>query len=334
MSPALLKIAAISMCALLVTAGYSPVPKWKPKEFPISFWCGPPEKLANPERFKEIAEAGFNYTFPACEGPFAQEGNLKILNGAQSAGIRAFIYDDRIPLSISGAPDATKRLDEIVKAYSMHPALAGYFIVDEPTIDKFAGLAQVVEYLHKKDPEHPAYINLWPNNAGPKRMGIDGYEDYLKRFIAEVKPAFLSYDHYHWPKVGDRPGFTSNLSTVSSLASQNNLHFWQIILSLKHMEYRQPTEAEMRYDAMHTLAFGGKGLMYFTYWPPPGMDFSEGEGFIDRNGKRTARFEEVKRINADVKAIGKYLLNAVHEGTFQTGETEVAVGTRKPETPV
>src|SRR5258708_11419074 len=100
------------------------------------------------------------------------------------------------------------------------------------------------------------------------------------------------------------------------------------------MEYRQPSEAEMRYDAMHTLAFGGKGLMYFTYWTPPGMDLSEGEGIINRNGERTKQYNEVKRINADVKAIGKYLLNAEHEGTFQTGDTEIGVGLRIPETPV
>jgi hypothetical protein len=332
MSPTLFKLVVLSIFAILMSAGFAPTPKWKPKEFPISFWCGPPEKLASPERFKETAEAGFNYTFPACEGPFTLKGNRRILDGAQSAGIKAFIFDNRIPLSITGVPDAKDRLDAIVNEYSKHPALAGYFVVDEPAVDKFAGLAEVVEYLRKKDPNHPAYINLWPNNAGPKRMGIDSYEEYIKRFVAEVKPAFLSYDHYHWLKEGDRPGFTSNLLTVSSLASKNNLHFWQIILSLKHMEYRQPSEAEMRYDAMQTLAFGGKGLMYFTYWTPPGMDFFEGEGFIDRNGKTTARYEEVKRINTDVRLIGKYLLYAILDNTFQTGEIEAGVGISKPET--
>ena len=334
MSPILLKLSALSMLTALITSGFASAPKWKPKDFPISFWCGPPEKDATPERFKEIAEAGFNYTFPACEGPFTTEGNVKILDGAKAAGIKAFIYEDEVPVAITGVPDATKRLDAMVAAYSRHPALAGYFIMDEPSADKFAGLAEVVEYLRKKDPKHPAYINLWPNNAGAKRIGIASYNEYLKRFVEQVKPTFLSYDHYHWTKAGDRPGFTSNLQTVSNLATEHKLDFWQIILSLKHMEYKEPTETEMRCDAMHTLSFGGKGLMYFTYWTPPGKEFAEGEGFIDRTGKRTKRFEEVKRINADVKAIGKYLLNATHEMTYQTGNVEPGVRPQPPDAPV
>src|SRR2546425_5086940 len=120
MSPILLKLISLAMLAISLGAGFAPPQKWKPKEFPISFWCGPPEKFATPDRFKEIAEAGFNYTFPACEGPFTPEGNRKILDGAQSAGIKAFIFDERMPLSITGIPDATARLDSIVKEYCKH----------------------------------------------------------------------------------------------------------------------------------------------------------------------------------------------------------------------
>src|SRR2546427_13184470 len=102
MSRASVKLAFVSILAILMTSGFAPAPKWKPKEFPISFWCGPPEKDATPERFKEIAEAGFNYTFPAREGPFTPEGNRRILDGANAAGLKAFIFDERVPPSITG----------------------------------------------------------------------------------------------------------------------------------------------------------------------------------------------------------------------------------------
>src|SRR5262245_20016627 len=114
MSPVSLKLTVFSLFAILLTSGFTPAPKWKPKEFPISFWCGPPEKDATPEGFKEIAEAGFCYTFPACEGPFTTNGNLRILDGARAAGIKAFIYEAEVPLGITGVPDATKRLDAMV----------------------------------------------------------------------------------------------------------------------------------------------------------------------------------------------------------------------------
>src|SRR5438876_12317858 len=111
----------------------NPTPaEWTPKEFPISFWCGPPEGFITTERFKQIASAGFNYVMPHCEGRFTPEVNRRILDSAKAAGIKACIFDERLPLSITGMSDAKSRLDAIIKDYSQHPALAGSCLTDEP----------------------------------------------------------------------------------------------------------------------------------------------------------------------------------------------------------
>ncbi len=328
----LIVVAAI---AALLTSGLAHESQWSPAEYPISFWCGPPAPFATPDRYKQIAAAGFNYVMPACEGASTPETNRKILDGCKAAGIKAFIYDERLPLSIFGVPDARQRLDDIVAAYAKHPALAGYFITDEPSVDKFAGLAEVVEYLRKKDPLHPAYINLFPNNAGPARFGPVSYDAYVKGFIETVKPFAVSYDHYHFlTDGGDQDDYFENLETVRALSEANGLPFWQIVQAIRHTKYRQPTEAEKRYDAMHTLAYGGQGLVFFTYWTPPGKEFERSDGIIKRDGMPSKQYDEIKRVNADVRTIGKYLLGAVRVATFQSGTSAPGGKAREQGTPI
>jgi hypothetical protein len=314
----------LSLCG----AGFAPSPEWDPKQFPISFWCGPPDQFITVERYREVAEAGFNYLMPPCEGSATPQRNRLILETAKSAGLKAFIQDSRMPLAIGGDAAARERIDAIVKDFSRHPAFAGYFITDEPSASAFPGLAEVVAYLREKDPRHPAYINLFPNYASTEQLGVPNYRRYVTEFIRAVKPFAVSYDHYHLLTDGDRPTFFPNLATVRDLAIAGDLPFWQIVLTLPHFSYRSPTEAEKRFDAFQTLAYGGKGLMYYTYWHPGGTD--SGEPIISHDGKRTPQFDEIKRINADVAAAGKYLVDAIPSAVFHTGN-RVPGGSIRPE---
>ena len=291
--------------------------RWDPEVFPISFWCGPPGKFVTAERFKEIAEAGFTLAMPSCDGALTPEENKKLLDHARAAGIKAFISDNRMPRGI-GADGAGKgAIDAIVADYAKHPGLAGYFIGDEPGAGAFPALAQTFAYLAEKDPAHPAYVNLYPNYCPPEGLGTKTYDEYVQRWIREVKPAIVSYDHYHFHTKYDRPGFFSNLHTVRRESLAAGLPFWQIVLLTNHFDYRLPTEAEKRFEVMQTLAFGGKGVMYFTYWKP----FKDwGTAMIDMDGKRTHQYDEVKRINHDVQAIGKHLLKAKSTAVFEYGQ--------------
>ena len=293
-------------------------PAWKPDKFPIGFWCGPPDKFVTPERFKQIADAGFTFTFPACTGASANpDSNRKILDAAQAAGLKAFIQDGRMPLAIGADATAKARLDAIVADYAAHPALAGYFVVDEPSPGAFAGLSEVFAYLRAKDPKHPAYVNLFPNYADTSQIG-PSYETYVDSFVRTVKPFAVSYDHYHFMKSGDRPEFFDNLDTIRKISAKHGLPFWNIVLSIPHLVYRPLTESERRFEAMQTLAYGGKGLLWFTYWQPAEKG-DWGDAIVNWDGTPTKQYAEVTRINADVQAVGKYLLPATCLGVLTQG---------------
>jgi hypothetical protein len=253
-------------------------------QFPISFWCSPPEKFITVEECRKIAEAGFTLVMPPCSSVDSRI-NHKILDTSQAVGLRAIIMDTRMPMSVTGVADAKARLDAIVADYSKHPALAAYFVVDEPSAGSFPGLAEVVAYLHEKDPAHPAYINLFPNYANGAQLGVPSYDEYVERYIKTVKPFVVSYDHYHFLTHSDRPGFFENLASIRKISLDHGLPFWNIVLAIPHFDYRPLTEAEKRYEAMQTLAYGGHGIFFFTYWQPAAKDW--GNAIVNFDGKPT-----------------------------------------------
>jgi hypothetical protein len=293
--------------------------QWKTDLFPISFWCGPPPEFVNEEQYQRIKDAGFTHIMPSCSGGGRPEQNQKVLDMAAKVGLKAFIHDSRIPI---GVPDdaAKQRIRIVANNYKKHPALAGYHLTDEPGAGAFPALAQTVAALREADPEHVSYINLFPNYAPPHALGTETYHEHVDKFLQIVKPAILSYDHYHFLNGADRPGFFDNLQVVRELALQYQVPFWQIVLLIDHHgAYRRPSEAEKRWEAMQTLAFGGKGLMWFTYWRP-WDDPQWGEAMINTDGTPTAQYAETQRINKDVQTLGKYLLPAKSTHVFQYGQ--------------
>jgi hypothetical protein len=303
-------------------------PAYTADDFVTSYWCGPPGKFTTFERYQEIKDANFTVAFPVIYGS-SVEANKAMLDHCQKLGMKAIVYDSRMVASIDGSADRKKALDEMVRDYKDHPALLAYSITDEPAAGAFDGLAQVVAYLKEIDPKHPGYINLLPTWArqiphpdGTKNLSYLGtatYEEYVRTFVQKVKPAWLCYDNYGMLKQGDRGDFHENLETVRKVAQEYNIPFWNITLVTQHGDFRVLTEPELRFEAMQTLAFGARGLVWFTYWSPQGIDTGTTwrEAMIDENGRRTDHYEMVRAINADVLAIGRELKNAKNVGLVQ-----------------
>jgi hypothetical protein len=204
--------------------------------FIISYWCGPPKSETTLSRYKEIAECGMNVAFMPIDGA-DEPTHRKILDLCQKVGIKAMLGIDLPPSE--NAPDFEKVLDAQIAKYSAHPALLSYFITDEPGVEKFAYLAAVNQYLLKKDPKHLPYINLLPNYAGGE-WRHPAYEATVAKYIDVVKPALVSWDHYRQMfEGGDENFYWYNLEAVRRLCVKANLPYNQIIVSLKHMGYRE-----------------------------------------------------------------------------------------------
>ena len=156
--------------------------------FIVTFWCGPPLPLFTDARAAEIAAAGFNVVGAPCEGAITSELNRRALDVASRHGLAMWLAEPRVNPYYGLAPDWEARLDEAVAEYRDHPALGGYFLIDEPSAEQFADLGKVVARLQAADGRRVPYINLLPDFAPAELLGTATYREHLEQYMATVRP--------------------------------------------------------------------------------------------------------------------------------------------------
>src|SRR5207253_325496 len=124
----------------------------------------------------------------------------------------------------------------LIERVRQHPALYDYFIIDEPGAAQFLALGKLVAHLRERDPAHLAYINLFPTYASNEQLGTKGdvvaaYQEHLRLFIEQVKPALISYDHYQFAVAGDTPQYFLNLGLIRRASLDAGLPFLNIVQS-------------------------------------------------------------------------------------------------------
>ena len=91
-------------------------------------------------------------------------------------------------------------MKSLIGETAKNPTVLGYYVSDEPSARDFPALAKAVAAVKKHAPGKLAYINLFPTystlEALKSRLGTKSYEEYLERFVQEVKPQLISYDNY------------------------------------------------------------------------------------------------------------------------------------------
>jgi hypothetical protein len=331
-----MKIRWLAAVLLLTVASvFGAVPKpaghWTQKDFLITFWCPPP---ATDENLASVAAEGFNLTWTPAEG----------LDVAARHGLRAMLTSDL--LKPETLDDAAKRaeLDALIARVKNHPALEAYYLTDEPGAGAFPGLGKLVAYLRERDPTHLAYINLYPTYANEEQLGVSAdaterakvgqptdsgaiatdsgtvvrYRKHLNQFIETVQPDLISYDHYHFLKETDgreKDGkeYFLNLAMIRTAALGANRPFLNIIQSDTIIKtWRLPNANELRWLVFTTLAYGGRGISYFTYWGP-----KEYNGLY-QDGKPAPLIKDVAALNKEIAMFGPTLMELNSVGVYHT----------------
>jgi len=205
------------------------------------------------------------------------------------------------------------------------PAVAGYFLADEPGEPDFAALGKAVATVKKLAPGKLAYINLFPDYAtlgAPdlSQLGTTSYADYLEQYVRQVHPQFLSYDNYRIPYSLDqkKPAIASdyytNLLEVRRVAMEHDLPFWNIVSSNQITPTASvPSPANLLLQAYTTLASGATGLTWYTYYSP-----GYAHAPVDKQGYRTATWSYLKMVNDQVKVLGPLLRPLKSTGVYFT----------------
>jgi len=295
------------------------------QHFFLSFWEGPTPDGDIEAKCAEVAECNFTYLAVPRSSPKGNlihsldvETNMSMLDACAKAGIKYIIPDERI---LQGE---TTDLEAVLADYAGHPANGGYFLGDEPCSSDFEVMARANAFFTERDPGRLPYMNLFPDYASLEQLGTPSYEEHVDRFCREVRPRILSYDHYTMMMTDpERPehidSYFSNMELFRRKGLEYGIPTCFVLLSTEHGPYRHPTLDDLRWQVYTALAYGNKGLMYFTYlsWFDGDASFS---GLLDRNGVRMPHYENAKKLNADVLAMAPVLLKLRSTGVFHTGE--------------
>lgn len=311
--------------ALLVLAGRSfaaaTEPPASPERIPVLAWGGPPQGETTAARYKELAEAGFTHNY---SGFSSMEKMRDALDVAKVAGIKQFV----------SIPELEKSPEEAVRALRAHPALAGYYLRDEPSASDFEKLAAWTKRITAVDADHPCYINLFPNYATPAQLGSATYQEHLDTFIAKVPVPILSFDHY--PVVGKslRPEWYENLELVSAAARKSGKPFWAFALAVAHDPYPVATLEHLRLQVFSNLAYGAQGIQYFTYWTSKSDVWNFHEAPIGVDGKKTVVYDRVRQVNDEIKNLSAVFKGATVSRPGHTGTLPRGTQAYQPEAPV
>lgn len=280
-------------------------------QLPILGWYSiPPGDQTNVARYLEMKEAGFSISYSFLKSIKDVE---QALTAAEIAGMKIVIK----------CPELRTETEKTVKKFMNHPALAGYFIQDEPTVNEFDSLEILVKRINAIDSKHFCYINLFPNYVYTKTLGDVDYKTYINRFINNVPMHFYSFDSYPLSDIrNDYADWYKNLEVFSSEVHKAGKTFWAFVQSTQFDDRHEPTTlATLRVQIYTNLAYGAQGIQYFTYWTPPA---NNGESFYDGpiglDGKRTSTFDKVKQLNQELINLSGVFVGSKVISIQQTGK--------------
>ena len=218
--------------------------------------------------------------------------------------------------------------------WSGSPGFWGYLIGHEDyRKEYYPGLAQLVEVLRDEDAARPA-ISVGRLDHYQK---VDRFFNAL--FVEGGTPNVFQQEHYVFR--GDVPlegkGLKRRLNELVegydrvARKLQGRHGRWHAIVQAQGETregvafYRKPTAAEMRVQVGLALSRGAAGIIYFLYSSGlEEMRDGEGnvverryyEGLVERDGTPAEGYEEVRRINAELRRIAPVLERLHFHGGF------------------
>jgi hypothetical protein len=272
----------------------------------IMAWSGIPPEETSIERFAELKEMGINVNL--CNYPSA-DAMQKALDMAQKVGIRM----------VTSCPELKTDCEITVKKIMNHPALAGYFLRDEPIRKDFAELGEWAKKIKDIDSKHFCFVNLIAaiHPTKTEALGTGSYAEYIRTFTETVPVQQLSYDFYPVLVDGIHERWYEGLEIVSAESRKRGLPFWAFALASSYNElHPEPTIPALRLQMFSNLAYGAQGLEYWSYWTSQGLRSAP----IGLNGKRTIVYDRIKLVNGELQSLtgvfaGAKLISTHHTGT-------------------
>lgn len=196
---------------------------------------------------------------------------------------------------------------------SLRTAHFGYNIAHEPNPARAGAVKDWIEFLKTNDPQRLAFF--------PTYRVEPGFEAFLRTFHDDPNPLrrsdVVAYDQYPFKADGTTErNYFSALHDARLVAGERPV--WVYPMSAGHLGFADPTAAQLRFMAFCPLAYGVKGIIWFTYERPVGYRTAL---LLDCDEPHPPTWTEVSRINhylADV--VGPVVMGASPLGAYHKSE--------------
>lgn len=311
---------------------------------------------SNFERYKD---AGFNILSGLYERePFHTSEIIKAMELSEELGLAYFVNDNALRCeSYEGSVPAGSKEDykSVLENawYLKENAFAGVAVKDEPSAKDYDGMSRVNEALKELTDGKIVYTNLFPSYVESYRLYLDNptgdawnqYVQYVTEFVDKVQPDVLAYDYYVFMKdnasLGNPLGtsnpeelvlgehnlrdYIKSLSLYRKVSQERNIPYWVSVASFNHRYGTQFTYKQTEWTVNTSLAYGAKGIQYYTYWS--GIEGSKMEnwdkpsksGLVTVNGTPHDTYYQIQKINQNIKLVDDVLMKCDSKGVMQFG---------------
>lgn len=240
------------------------------------------------------------------------------LDKVRAAGLTCFVRDEwinaHVPPNLPSDSEIREHFAHVKSEIGDNPAALGFFLRDEPAAPLMPGLGKLATALREAMPEKWPYVNLFPYRVSPDRLGTRDYDSYVRMLVNTIRQPFLSYDNYSLVGGEMLDSFYTNLEIVRRLSLEMKTRFWNCILANSHFNYMEPSDATFNLQVYSTLAYGGRGIQYFTYFSPTIGNYRLAA--VDQFGNRTATWDMLRRINNQIYALAPTLIQLHSTGVY------------------
>ncbi len=335
-------VTAMACMLTVITFSFASPAKAAGEEFVMGIFYAPTWPHTNATQYDYIKDAHINVLqtfYPNTNQPSTISQMNTVLDLAGERGMKVQVSDTRSEYlmgtrtgqPLPAASDAD--IDAIADSYKNHPATAGYYIQDEPYEYEFPRAAHVYNRFLMNHPDSMSNVNMFPDSGVPG--GSSEHLSYMKKWVTTVgasKLQYLSMDTYPFKDDGSigsyyfqdlaqlrAAGLSYNLKTASYLQANGDTY----------AHYRRPNANELRWNVYTNLAYGVKGLYWFTWFQPEIWDPNNfTTAIMDGNGNKTDLYIPAQTLGGEVKKLGPTLMgltsrDVYFQGTAPAGTTAV-----------
>lgn len=298
--------------------------------FSVSGWITPQDvgigEMSDTVDFENamanMAASGINFSLPNIWEGDTLFYRQRLVYTCNKLGMQTLVYDADLIRYLAGASydEATAR--QMVESYASEASFAGHFIMDEPNGEQLQRLKLAAERYRRLLPGKIFYVNLFPDYVRPD------YEVYLDEYFDTVGGDRISYDYYvlqghSTSEYNMKTTHLRNLDTAAKKAKEKGAALYTIIASTGHMNewdgvYLRNIEskADLGFQAYSAMAYGIKGLTWFTYLSMDDGRYGEQPGMYDKYGNKTKVYDYVSELNADIRAFSDVYCSYDWTGTM------------------